>query len=194
MSSSRTGQIPKSWRLPDPQNPTNPPDATQSQSQTVDFNLHDSDTEEFSAARGLPDDVEDEHLRRVKDAKKGKMPANRRRFTVDFNDQDDAVLYRVSGADDDEIEQIAVAVGQAGFAEEVGSATSKWYEGLQDVVKNTCVIIRDFTTQLKTLTEENNVLRSNADLIKEKYASLKLKLREIQGKLVANKADAIRIR
>lgn len=194
MSSSRTGQIPKSWRLPDPQNPTNPPDATQSQSQTVDFNLHDSDTEEFSAARGLPDDVEDEHLRRVKDAKKGKMPANRRRFTVDFNDQDDAVLYRVSGADDDEIEQIAVAVGQAGFAEEVGSAAGEWYEGLQDAVKNARVTIRDFATQLKTLTEENNVLRSSADSTKEKYASLKLKLREMQGKLAASEADATRIR
>ena len=61
-------------------------------------------------------------------------------------------------------------------------------------MKSARVTVRDFASQLKTLTEENKTLRINTETIREKYALSKAKLREMQEKLTASKTDATRIR
>ncbi len=167
-------------------------DQSESQSQTVDFDMHDSDDEAIQKAQGLVDDLEDERIRSVKNAKKGKTPT-RRRFTVDFNEMDDAILYRVTGDEDNDFEQVASA-GQERFVDVVGTNAEDWFEGLQDAVKSTRATVRDFASQLKTLGEENEALRADANTVKEKYTLSKTKLKEIEGRLAASESDAIRIR
>ena len=173
--------------------PTVDSDNTQSQSQTIGPNVDDSDEEITNATPRTGDESLEEDAQRSKNVKLGKVPASKRRFTVDFNDKEDMILYTVGDTEDDDQQEVAVT-GKENFAEAVGGANGDWYEGVQNTLRDTRVVIRDFASQIKALQEQNQHTQTAHDLVREKYISLRAKARETGNKLAANESDMSRMR
>ena len=100
------------------------------------------------------DDLQADDVQCWKDAKAGKMPTSKRRFIVDLNEQDDIVLYKVGDTYAHDQQEVAT-IGEENFAEVVGGAISEWPEGVKNRVRESRATIRDFASQIKSLTEQN---------------------------------------
>ena len=166
--------------------------ADQSQSQTINNDPEDSDEELDRNADDPADHLDTQAIKRLKDAKAGKLAAKTRRFTVDFNERDDLALYS-AGDNEDDLQEVA-ATREENFANAVGGATKEWYEGVENTMRNTRATVRDFASQIKSLEEQNQQTQTSYDLALEKYLTLKAKTTEVENNLVIAEADLTRMR